>query len=59
MVGAPRRLAEEEGIVLRFVVGHSDDARLEAAMNTEQERHKDMLRLPTTVRLKTNVHSTY
>lgn len=37
--------------MLRFVVGHSDDARLEAAMNAEQEKHRDMLRLPTTVRL--------
>lgn len=42
------RLEDEEGIMIRFVVGHSADARLEGAMNAEQEKHRDFLRLPTT-----------
>ena len=42
-------MEEKEGMVIRFVVGHSDDVLLEAAMNAEQEMHRDMMRLPTTV----------
>ena len=48
--GSSRRLEETEGLVLRFVVGHSADAQLEGLMNAEQEKHRDFLRLPITVR---------
>lgn len=36
--------------MVRFVVGHSADAQQERLMNAEQEKHRDLLRLPTTVR---------
>lgn len=36
--------------MVRFVVGHSADARQERLMDDEQAKHHDLLRLPTTVR---------
>ena len=40
-----RRLEREDGIVARFVIGHSADARKEAAVDAEAAKHGDMLRL--------------
>jgi hypothetical protein len=40
-----------QGIIARFVVGHSGDARAEAAMQQEVARHGDFLQLDVTVRL--------
>ncbi|KAI7840006.1 hypothetical protein COHA_006271 [Chlorella ohadii] len=39
------RLEHEEGIVARFVIGHSSDPRKEAALAAEAAQHGDMLRL--------------
>ncbi|KAL4422945.1 hypothetical protein ABPG75_009142 [Micractinium tetrahymenae] len=42
------RLEAEQGIVARFVIGHSADAAREAALAEEEEAHHDFLRLPLT-----------
>ena len=52
------RWEEEHGMVVRFVVGHSPDARLEADMNAEEAEHRDLLRLPTTVRTRHTLRAT-
>ncbi|PRW20177.1 putative beta-1,3-galactosyltransferase 12 [Chlorella sorokiniana] len=39
------RLEREDGIMARFVIGHSADARKEAAVEAEAAQHGDMLRL--------------
>lgn len=39
------RLEHEDGIVARFVIGHSSDPRKEAALAAEASQHGDMLRL--------------
>ena len=41
---------DDQGIIARFVVGHSGDARAEAAMQQEVARHGDFLQLDVTVR---------
>ncbi|KDD72366.1 galactosyltransferase, partial [Helicosporidium sp. ATCC 50920] len=38
-------LARAQGLVVRFVMGHSPDAALEAAVAAEEEAHGDFLRL--------------
>ncbi len=40
------RLEREQGIVVRFVVGHSVDQTLERGMAAEEAAHRDFLRLP-------------
>ena len=40
------RLERDEGIVVRFVVGHSADRTLERGMAAEEAAHRDFLRLP-------------
>ena len=40
-----RRLEREDVIVARFVIGHSADARKQAAVDAEAAKHGDMLRL--------------
>lgn len=52
---APCRLEEEQGVVIRFVVGHSQDAAKEAAMNEEEAVHGGFWRLPVQVRLGSRV----
>ena len=40
------RLERVDGIVVRFVVGHSADAELERGMAAEEAAHRDFMRLP-------------
>ncbi|XP_039007319.1 beta-1,6-galactosyltransferase GALT31A-like [Hibiscus syriacus] len=42
-----KRLEEEKGIIIRFVIGHSStpDGSLDRAINAEEEQHKDFLHL--------------
>jgi hypothetical protein len=42
---------DDQGIIARFVVGHSGDVKAEAAMQQEIARHGDFLQLDVTVRL--------
>lgn len=45
---AARSRLEEQGVVARFVVGHSNDAAAEAAMQAEIAQHSDFLQLDIT-----------
>lgn len=40
------RLELEQGIIARFVIGHSANAAAEAALAEEERQHGDFLRLP-------------
>ena len=40
------RLERDEGIIVRFVVGHSSDRTLERGMAAEEAAHRDFMRLP-------------
>lgn len=44
----PSRLEAEQGIVARFVIGHSADTAAEAALAAEEAAHHDFQRLPLT-----------
>ena len=50
------RLERVDGIVIRFVVGHSADAELERGMAAEEAAHGDFMRLPFQARIRAAVH---
>lgn len=41
---------EDKGIIVQFIIGHTDDAEEEQKMNEEEKKNKDIMRLPIKVR---------